>query len=526
MAKVQSLGSNSSQNYSKVHPRPIIIFDVMSLNMLLLKKFTHDLVFGGRHWILTNYLDRLFKQFINLNVELVFFLDGFVQHDKFPCWSRRQNEKYNKHIQLLDLIYANAITPRDIVKRHKDALYNNSLLNVIEHSCKKFGRLNYAVSYECDREIACYANEMKAFAVFSNDSDFLIFPGSWRYFSTKDIDVDTMSTKVFSRTAFRQHFKLPSQCLAIFASLVGNDFVPVKSLRKFHSKISPDINDYQTKLQNIAQFVRHNCAKYEFDNFMTTTKFFSERVFGVIDSKKEIMLATSLVFYMAYQTRDSMDCVPDQSIFVHNVVHNNAVNFTLIHFDLRHNDLGSYYDVAIPMYQRQAGAIMKMKSIVPRRITFSGKQSHESQYGRFSVDPFLPTFELPTFESMQSDDRTLDEIRHKLLKWLIDWNKFEHFNIHALPENYLIDIVTIVFMRQNKIITWKESDLLIWTIKNVNNRTISTSLEYPNVVDSRAFRITFLYSRMYANIARSIEICGLAEMYAVSFVWPVLITFI
>lgn len=501
---------------STIDPNPIIIFDVMSLNCLLLEKFTQDLVFGGRHWICTQYLDRLFSELVDLGVKLVFFVDGFVQNDKYECWSKRQSERYKKHIRLLDSIYASEITPTEIAAKYKDSLYNNSLLNLIEFSCKKFGHLVYAVSFECDREIACYANEVKAFAVFSNDTDFLIFPGLWRYFSTKDIDVDKFTTKAYSRRAFRRHFNLSSSNLAIFASLVGNDFVPCAVLAEFHARISNGETNPMKLLQKIADLIRNICTQVKFDDFMMAAKFFSQHAFGAIDTRKEMMIARSLVFYMADERREMMLREPEYGIFTHNVLQGNTVNFTLILFDLRRDDLGSYYDVSIPMFQRQAGAIQKLYSVEPRQVTFCGKETHARSYMRFNVDPIEPFFELPSMKEIQSFDPALNGVRHNLLKWLIDWKKFEHFNIASLPANYIIDIVTIIFMRQHQIITWKESDLLIWTVKNVNRNTISTKIKHPDTIDSRAFRIAFLYSRMYANIARSFEICGLSEVYGVS----------
>lgn len=67
---------------------------------------------------------------------------------------------------------------------------------------------------------------------------------------------------------------------------------------------------------------------------------------------------------------------------------------------------------------------------------------------------------------------------------------------------------------QKEALTSKEADLILYSIQRTYQRdTISRP---PNRLDPRAFHIAFLYTRMFANVQRSIEVCGLKKKYWVS----------
>lgn len=501
---------------------PIIIFDVMSLNSLLLEQFTDQLVFGGRHWICTEFLDRLFSAFTDLGVELVFFIDGFVQDDKYRIWSKRQNRKYKDHTKLLDRIYENDISSKEITEKFKYSLYNNGFMNVIEKSCTKFGRLIHAVTYECDKEAASFAfANSKVLAIFSNDTDFLIFPGSWSYYSTKDINIESFQTKMFSRAKFRQHFNLSSTQLAIFGSIVGNDFIPVESLRSFHKRIANDQNGDSSLLLKIADFIKKSFVEFAFRDYSKMIKFFSTHAFSKDSPVIQINLAKSVSFYQVdtklASKYNNNHLLSSQRVFTYNVLQGNPFNFSLIFFDLRMKDLGNYYNLAVPMFRRQAGAMLKMNSRIDGKLKIRTKLSHCEKYKEFTMNPEFPPFDLPTIEEMHSEDSIYNHDRNNLLKWIIDWNKFKYFNIENLPENFVVDIITIIFLRQQEIISCKEADLLLWVVKNSTRYLIPKFLQFPKTLDPRAFRISFLYVRMYANVERSLEVCGLSKNHAVSF---------
>lgn len=505
----------------RCHPgqKPILIFDVMSFVKLLCNKFKIEIFCGGRNWMYTEYLNKLFAGFLQLNVELVFILDGFVQNEKYETWAQRQNKKYHRQIKIMNMVN-DEMDSSDILKKFDGDFYTNTVLGVIEESCKKFGTLIYAVDEECDQEIARLAMTIpRVMGVFSDDTDYLIFSGTWHYYSTKFIDAKKFTTKCYSRSQLRKHFHLNSYQLAMFATFVGNDFVRVSELRMFHKRLMNN-SQFENKdlLQRIAKLIRKHSQTYHDSHSMIAS--FARLIFQIDDPGYVAKLEKSINFYRVQGgLKSPVDnfLLRNHNIFTYNVLNENPINFSLVFSDLRMGDLKNYLELALPMFQRQAGAILKMNSIEVRKLLICSKATHSSNYMKIETYPVFPDFEdIPSMYQIMSNDPKYDNYRFAILKWTIDWNKLKDFNIEILPDEYVMDLLTIIFLKQRGVVSWKESDILLWTVKNVNNKMIPKSLKPPRRVDPRAFRIVFLYGRTYANIARCIEVAGLKKRYGVS----------
>lgn len=145
---------------------------------------------------------------------------------------------------------------------------------------------------ECDAEIARYAcNNDSVIGVIAEDSDFLIFPGNWRYFSTKELTFENnkeLKTREYSRTALREFLRLTgAKQMAIFATIAGNDIVTYKDLEYCHSQNHFYSWDVVTKFSNIAKKVR------DFENLTN-----AEISFALLGNKKESMkIAESIKQY-------------------------------------------------------------------------------------------------------------------------------------------------------------------------------------------------------------------------------------
>lgn len=176
----------------------------------------------------------------------------------------------------------------------------------------------------------------------------------------------------------------------------------------------------------------------------------------------------------------------------------------------------SYFEICAEMFQRQAGIILVNSSTPNARLTINTKLSYCRKYEKITLPPIHPPFEIPLLEELYSDDPKFDDLRLNLLKWTISWEKLKDFDLRANPGNYMIDILTITFMAQKGIVSPVEADLLLWTVKNVENRTVPSGIKPPRALNERAFRIAFLYVKLFANVARSIEACGLKKLYWVS----------
>lgn len=96
-------------------------------------------------------------------------------------------------------------------------------LNVI---ARQYGEIRYSINEECDLELAQYACDHNAIAVVTNDTDFLIYEGSWSLWWTGD-DINSwkqLKTIEYIRRDLDKLFGLSRNQLPLVAALLGNQF--------------------------------------------------------------------------------------------------------------------------------------------------------------------------------------------------------------------------------------------------------------------------------------------------------------
>lgn len=483
----------------------------MTLVRLLSANNEIEVLCAGRHQQCAEKLDSLFTR-LSVNAELVFFLDGFIKDSKYQTWMSRQNRKYHQNLEIIDLLYNWKLSN---IAETSSNIYTNTFLNVIEFVCSRHGQLTYTMNLECDQEIARFAyNNYRVLAVFSNDTDFLIFPGKWRYFSTRDLNLQTLTTIEFDRKKLLKHLNLNPGEMSIFATLAGNDIVPEKDLYDFHRRLGSSL---KRKFELLAGFIRVNVRKFE--NLQDLLSFFAKEIYGKRFEKSLKLLEQSINSYSVlsvYEDNPHSDQLLKKNIFTFNILNRSPLNFSLVFFDLRQPKTPSYYQLSVSMFQRQAGIVLMNSENPSAPLTLYTKRFHEKSHEKVKVFAIPPPFEIPTLAELYSNNPVHDELRFNLLKWIVNWNGLQKFDLRTIPCNYMIDILTILFMLSQEVITDKEADIFLWTIKNVEKRTVPESLEPPEFVEPRAFRLAFLYVKLFVNLARSIEVCGLKQRYWVS----------
>lgn len=472
-----------------------------------------EVLCAGRHQKCNEILNQLFTR-LSVTAELVFFIDGFIKDSKFLTWVKRQDQKYRKSLLIMDEVRKSSLS--DVVKYHSRDIYTNTFLNVIENVCCKYGSLHYTMNFECDQEIARFAFlNPRVLAVFSNDTDFLIFPGVWRYFSTKDLDLDLLTTLEFDRQKLSKHLRLTSSQMPVFATLAGNDIVDREGLERFHNKFGKRV---ERKFEGLANFIRQHTKN--FSSFPEMIEFFATEVYGFPFKDRINLLENSIKSYsMNLKTEDNpySKYVLNKNIFTFKILNRSPINFSLVFFDLRQSDMPSYFNLCVSMFQRQAGIVLMNSDNRDEKLTLYTKQNHNTGHRKVKVKAIFPPFEIPELDDLYSFNPDLDAYRFALLKWTISWEGLKDVELRDFPDNYMIDILTILFMLRSGVITSKEADIFLWTVKNVEKGTVPASLKPPRFVEPRAFRLAFLYVKLFVNVVRSIEVCGLKSRYWVSF---------
>ena len=135
---------------------------------------------------------------------------------------------------------------------------STSHLKVVKHLAKIYGVMNYGMDRECDAEMAKFACENpRVLAILADDSDFLIYPGNWKYFSLKELDHETLDTKEYSRIALRKTLNLNDKELVILSTLNGNDVIPYDDTFRFHKSLIQQRNNPALRFPAIAKHIKN-----------------------------------------------------------------------------------------------------------------------------------------------------------------------------------------------------------------------------------------------------------------------------
>lgn len=222
---------------SSCHEKPpLIIIDLTYYLCGISTNSRMEQLCGGRaHHFLHNFesfLGRLREQV----GELVFFSNAYTKDEDFEIWSKRANERYEKEISVLDLIYQDEslenITQFCLANKIYVALHK-LIHPIIWDIARRNGRV--IKTYDITRSAASYAKEHGAMAIIGNSSDYLIFDGDWRYWNSRKLNMREMKVLEIDKEAMRAHFLLNIGQMPIFATILGNHIVDTSALEKFHS---------------------------------------------------------------------------------------------------------------------------------------------------------------------------------------------------------------------------------------------------------------------------------------------------
>lgn len=239
--------------------------------------FCHDLealLCGGRHQVYRAELED-FLQRLGEVADLVFFKDDLVVEEKFETIIQRRNSSYEKSIVIIDKIN-DQVPLTEIAENRLDVPLIPTLKTMAEALTRK--TLIVAMTKDCDAELAQYAkkHEKKTLFVLSDDMDFLIFKGKYRFCSLKHLDLETTMTLEYDRLKLRNHLKLDDGQLTIMSTLAGNDIVNFTEVAAFYfAKIRDKVGREKvkdlTKLEKIrlkfevlADYIRNKLSAESF----------------------------------------------------------------------------------------------------------------------------------------------------------------------------------------------------------------------------------------------------------------------
>ncbi|XP_050081735.1 uncharacterized protein LOC126569007 [Anopheles aquasalis] len=499
--------------------RPLIVIDLMALFGLFCSD-KKSMLCGTRVRMIERQADELFRRLTEAGARLVFFFDGPPQQTKLTTWTRRQNRKYENMLTIIDAVDQEQPLHK-IATRYYGAIPNNTCIK-LNHIAIKHGPVIFSYSAECDQELAMYALQHKAFAIITNDTDFLIYEGNWHLWSADDINLGTLETLEYNRNALRCELDLSWPGMALWATLGGNDFFQYDTVQPFHNSLNGN-----NKFGRLAQYVRMLPIGNGFNK--SIVQQIVRRVFQgrPIPEDAEECLMQSVYFYstnpsLLSRPMDPMEAflIEKEHSFVLSVLKGTAHNSTILFFDYRSTQLGNYFDIIVPLIARTAGVILYHRQHERKEMTILAKRGHREPYDEHIVPAIFPTDIIPphVMELLSEDESLQASLKQRklhLLRWVCS-DDVDDGLLQTVPSKLVTTVLTLVTLVRNDALLLFEADLLLSIVQDEINGGFNshpTIERYPVRVDPRAFRIAFLFQKVYSHIARSAKSFGLPADY-------------
>ena len=190
-------------------------------------------------------------------------------------------------------------------------------------------------------------------------------------------------------------------------------------------------------------------------------------------------------------------------------------------YDLRQEDFPLYFDIVGPMAQRQFGLLLQHKQKSDLQVKIYTQKSHNDTTRPHFISPVYPPIVAPPLMNLIFDDGdgndNLNDLRFNLLKWVVCWDRLGNLDLKAIPKEYLIHVLVLVVMKEHGIITTLEGDIFMLTVKSATLKMISKEIQYPEVVNSKAYRLAFIFLKLHSQLRRCLQMCGLRK-YSVRFI--------
>lgn len=505
------------EKYRRQHngEMPLIVIDLLSIHPLFYTN-KQELVLGARYNVYKDRVIDLFSRIKSYGVRLVFFTDGPAREEKLPTCLKRRNNEYQRAMQALQVVYSGA----DLRSRLEDMDVASPVpfFGILRKMAKEFGDLNIAVRNECDIELADYATKNGALAIISNDTDFLIFEGDWKFWSSGHLNVFRLKTLEFNRQALRETLGLRPDQMAILATMSGNDLVPYDSVRRFH---------FQIKQRDRFHF-RATASKILSLRLSTHTitdddvRYITQLIFNNYNDREEDikLVETSLKSYdysrmnTEYNFKIPLRDVSDYGKFNYIILANVKYIVQCHHFDLSKKDLLPYFDIFSPLIRRIMGILLNhVKNDNSRRFYF--KLDHNRDYEEVILNPEYPPCEVPPIDELLYENTGvnphLDRTRLELACWQIS-SKLTPETLGSLPTENISNVATLLYLVELGQIDVDEADCLLLACNCPKDVCYSLRLNDIRYANERDVRLAFLFTSVLVYIRNCFCAVGLDDL--------------
>ncbi|XP_021694897.1 uncharacterized protein LOC5566361 [Aedes aegypti] len=477
---------------------PLVVIDLLTV-ISSLSGPTNEQIYGCRNQFAESHAGQFCDRMIKAGARLVFFIDGMLQVEKYRHWIQRQEKVYVECLKKVE-DSSRGFKQRSIggnVTKH-------AFISALVAAARNKGTLKTSYDVECDREMAAYARKHNALAIITGDSDFLIFEGNFRIWSSLDLNLRHMNTKEWNRGKLLSALGLSQKQMPFFAAIAGND-----QFRKRPGGMR--------SLESVARRVREL-------NLLHRSTRITEDLCGKIFNQGNHQYSHTSSFEVAVNFYDTDYTVEEPIVppemrhypnYAVSIIRDVPNSIRLPCLDLRDAD---YSQMALWIYCRQVGVLFRHRRIVDGKTLTSRvfiKPNHYVTYMIVEITPVLPPLALkvPLPEELYSFNphvsKSIEQMKYRLLTWIVsDTLSFEEV-CHINPK-YLLDVFTLYFLVEKNLLDITTADVILTTIDDCIENRIPRQIPLkgprkPNVTAS------FLYTNFYSQMYFSAETVGLMQ---------------
>ncbi|XP_062564549.1 uncharacterized protein LOC134227219 isoform X2 [Armigeres subalbatus] len=480
----------------------------------------HDqkgLFFGGRFNLAFVVIDKFFAKLTGLGAELVFFYDGPVNEPKSATWCNRQDKRYKDNLKLIEAI-ERGTDLRALMNKYKAPL---NFGYPLRYAAQKHGKCIMTIGRECDQELVAYAIQVNALAIISEDSDYFIYEGSWRYWSARDLNLSTLRTTEFNRHTLVNYLGLNFKQMQLLGTLMGNDIMPHDAVKYFLKRYFRGVN----KFLDMAQYIRLFPFRKLNDNAVLT-------IFNDITNKivgKDLIqkfrrgLDTYSVKIQQLNFNPTADplieaLIRRDSPFEYLIWGGKPLDVSMCIADMRQDDFGNdYAKLQIALISRMAGIILfHHKPQRPKQLPIIIKASHQEPHRVYTFPVKYPRDEAtPTLLELLSKDQATQEKLRNIKFQLLSWTASDTLNpaeLQKIPMQLRLTVFTLYCLLERHDLELFEADLFLQVAYDVSFQTYDIrAVEYPKAIKSRPYRLVFFYQKMFTYTAKAFRLVGLDD---------------
>lgn len=214
------------------------------------------LLCGGSNNDFDESMESWFIRLKKCGAKLIFIQSLAVEIAREDQWIERRNKDFQCYREIY-LMIDKKVPPHEIVSKMEESCGGSRVSPNLAPIASKHGEYLFVrAGRDCDFEVADYATKCNAMAIFSSDTDFLIFDGNWKFWNFKDLDFEKFTAFEYDRLAISRLLSISYQHRPLLATLIGNDFTKSYSDELYH--FHRGLGRPSDKFRNVANYIRRN----------------------------------------------------------------------------------------------------------------------------------------------------------------------------------------------------------------------------------------------------------------------------